>query len=467
MARTTTGKLYTSGKKGYYYLRFTANGRDCRMRLLGLDGKPITRRTEAEKAAARLLKPLTESNKAEQLRLLKNNLKDAEDKAAEAAAELINSRATLAKGWMLFMSCQSRPKSCKRLPAGSTSTKSTVEAYHAYYRRFVEWMKNNHRDILLLSDVTSEHATAFAAALQAKTAAGTFNKYRFFLIAFFDALINDGKITLVRNPFSAVERMEGEPNSRRELSLAELQRIVEKAAGDLKLLLLVGACTGLRLGDCCTLQWGEIDMIRQIIRRKPRKTASRTQKVVTIGIPRALQAALDVIPQDNRTGYLLPQFAEMYLAPNGTTEVTKIIQEHFKSCGIETLAPGTGAKYHYEGKKKVYDTSRRAVVQVGFHSLRHTWVSLHAMHGTPQAIIQDAAGHANPSMTEHYVHVSPEAARKAAAALDLPQLTGEISDAYPTNNEPERTELHRLADTLPIEEIRAFLRQLANTTVCE
>ena len=116
-------------------------------------------------------------------------------------------------------------------------------------------------------------------------------------------------------------------------------------------------------------------------------------------------------------------------------------------------------KYHYEGKKKVYDKSTRAVVEVGFHSLRHTWVSLHAMHGTPQAVIQESAGHANPAMTEHYTHVSIDAARRAAEALNLPQLAdGDIIDVTP-EGESERAALRQLADTLPIEQVREMLAE--------
>lgn len=79
------------------------------------------------------------------------------------------------------------------------------------------------------------------------------------------------------------------------------------------------------------------------------------------------------------------------------------------------------------------------------------------MHGTPQAVIQESAGHANPAMTEHYTHVSIDAARRAAEALNLPQLAGgDIIDVTP-EGEPERAALRQLADTLPIEQVREML----------
>lgn len=456
MAKKTTGRIFTSGKKGFYYLRYKVNGKDNRVRLMDTAGNPITSKAEAQAAANRILAHIHESDKTEQLRKLKNDIQDAEEAAVIAELNMRNAAASIDKGWELFMTCSSRLKSCKRYSAGAIPKDSTVDVYHGYFMRFAEWMKEYCPEVYQLSNVTPEIADEFIGELQRKLAAGTVNKYRAFFIAFFHALNNDGKISIRRNPFATVERLEEDVNSRRELSIPELQRIIETAEGDLKLLLQVGTFTGLRLGDCCTLLWNEIDLARGIIRRKPRKTSRKTGALVTLGIPVPLFQALNAVPEAERSGYLLPRFAGLYLAPHGTGAVTRIIQRHFKTCGIELYASGTGAKYHYEGKKKVYDESRRAVLQVGFHSLRHTWISLHAMHGTPQAVIQQAAGHASPAMTEHYTHVSEEAARIAARAFDIPQLSGETIDVTPVP-EPEREELRKVIETLDAEQVRKVL----------
>ena len=119
------------------------------------------------------------------------------------------------------------------------------------------------------------------------------------------------------------------------------------------------------------------------------------------------------------TGYLFPEYAAMHRP--GMTKITDMIQKHFKNCGLQLYAEGTGAVYKYEGNKKI-NVGCRAVVEVGFHSLRHTWVSIHARQGTPLAVIQDTAGHSNPAMTEHYTHINAESARQAAKALELSEL---------------------------------------------
>ena len=59
-------------------------------------------------------------------------------------------------------------------------------------------------------------------------------------------------------------------------------------------------------------------------------------------------------------------------------------------------------------------------------------------------------------MTEHYTHVSDEAARIAARAFDIPQLSGETIDVTPVP-EPEREELRKVIETLDMEQVRKVL----------
>ena len=59
----------------------------------------------------------------------------------------------------------------------------------------------------------------------------------------------------------------------------------------------------------------------------------------------------------------------------------------------------------------------RAVVEVGFHSLRHTIVSLCKANNVPRAAIQERVGHSSPAMTALYTHAGEELRTKAVAAL--------------------------------------------------
>jgi hypothetical protein len=96
-----------------------------------------------------------------------------------------------------------------------------------------------------------------------------------------------------------------------------------------------------------------------------------------------------------------------------------------KACGITTHKPGTGKK------------GKRAIIEVGFHSLRHTFVSLCRASNAPLSVVESIVGHSNPSMTRHYTHVGELAAGRAVAAL--PSVMGDAP-------EPEKPDTRSLLE---------------------
>ena len=93
------------------------------------------------------------------------------------------------------------------------------------------------------------------------------------------------------------------------------------------------------------------------------------------------------------------------------------VQAVFKAAGIETQAVT---------RQKNKDGTPRKTVEVGFHSLRHTYVSLCANAGVPLAIVQAIVGHTNPAMTAHYFHESDAALQGVLPAL--PDVTRPAAD---------------------------------------
>jgi integrase len=101
--------------------------------------------------------------------------------------------------------------------------------------------------------------------------------------------------------------------------------------------------------------------------------------------------------------FLFPQEREAYL--ENASNLTKEIQKFFESCGLKT------------NEKSDSVHRKRAIVRVGFHSLRHSFVSLCAKAGAPQHVVQKLVGHGSPAMTEHYTHLDSEQKQKAIANL--------------------------------------------------
>jgi integrase len=441
MAKKIKGMLYCRGTAGHYYLQYSVNGEKFRQVLTDADNKPITDYRKAEKARDLILDPYRAADIVQRRQQAVSALNTAKEIVA-IATERVNPPLTIADAWQAYSDDLSRPQSGER----------TLKNYQGHWEQFQAWLLMQPSKFIYLRDITAETAKLYAISLnKSGKSANTYNKHISFLKLFFKILATPGKIT--DNPFKAITQRNLETKSRRELTIEELHKILNNATGDMALLLALGIFTGLRLGDCCTLRWDEVNLINRIIKRLPNKTA-RAGKLVKVGIPAPLYERLNAVPPSTRGEYVLPIFANDYQRKgNGRIKITRKIQDYLQSIGINTHQAGTGKRVDDTGK--IIDSGKRAVVSVGFHSLRHTYVSIHAMSGTPQAIIQGNVGHSNPAMTAHYTHTTDEAARRVAGALDTPFI-----DVTPLAVEPERQQLKELADTLPIKKIRAILKKL-------
>lgn len=280
----------------------------------------------------------------------------------------------------------------------------TLAMYECQYSRFEEWLRNHHPEVTHLRAVTQEIADAFIQYVGSTFSAGTYNKYITLLACVWKTLEEKGRLRL--NPWAKMSKKTNVAHSRRELTVEELARVLAPLEGETRLLFAVGIYTGLRLRDCACLEWGSVDLVRGFIRLTPHKGQNKTHaKEVVIPLHRVLAGMLAEIPARARTGFVMPELAGVYHAD--TSNFSKRVQAVFENAGIRT-------QYRAEGQ--------RTRVDVGFHSLRHTFVSISANAGVPLALVQAIVGHSNPAMTRHYFHESEEALKNAVSTL--PDVTG-------------------------------------------
>lgn len=392
MTRTKriTGRLFTRGDKGTYYLAWMARG------VRHTQSLGTTKKREAEAEATRVLAPFQAQDEAETVAAMAARLDTAKENARALAPSL-----HLGLAWQAYLDAE------KRKEPGP----GTLRDYESMFYALRDWLAAEHPEARTMRDVTPDLARAFLRSLdKGRGLSGDrVNKHLFFLRSMF-ALLAD-HAALATNPWDGIPKRDHQAAHRRPLTIEEMRNIIEAAEGELRTLLMVGTFTGLRLGDAATLRWDECDLVRGIIRRVPRKTA-RHGVAVTIGIPEILGQHLAELPRAGH--FIMPEMARLYLARK--EYLSRRIQAHFMRCGIETLGEGPG---------------RRAACVAGFHSLRHAYISLQAQAGTPQAVLQKLAGHKNPMMTEHYTHL--DAATAAATARALPAILG--------NTEPKREPL--------------------------
>jgi len=360
-----------------------------------VDGKTYTRTTgtsdrrEAERILAEIVAPFAARTDTERLENLAVKIEGR--KAEIRRYEDSKPALALADGFEAYLRSGLRPDSGAR----------TLSDYEGYFDGLVRWLKANRAGYAELREVTQADAEAFAADLKAKRSAGTYNKRIVFFRCMWRVLLKCEAAKLTCNPWTDIQKREVVSHSRRELTVDELARVCGSVTGEMRLLFAVGIYTGLRLGDCALLEWGAIDLARNRIMTIPRKTARHANgKPVVIPLHPTLAALLAEIPPDARTGYLLPDLAAMYEHDSGM--ISNRIQAVFTRAGIRTQTTADG---------------ERARVDVGFHSLRHTFVSLSANAGAPLAVVQAIVGHSNPAMTRHYFHESETALQSAVAAL--------------------------------------------------
>lgn len=365
--------------------------------------------------------PITTGDEASVLKSITGKL---EDRKAELAKWEDEKHPPLIIGqtWHEFLASPNRPD----------SGDSTLRQYEFQWQAFADWMKEKHADLSVVRDVTKEISEEYATSLnQGKFSSSTYNKHLNLLTLVFRVVKHKARLT--GNPWEDIQRKRIVANSRRELTIDELRKICQTATGELQTLLALGIYSGLRLGDCATLRWGEVDLPRGMIRRIPNKTARRNSKPVIVPIHPILNEMLSVTPLDQRREYVLPEMAATYI--HRTDMVTDMVQKHFKACGITLHKPGTGV----DGK--------RAVIEVGFHSLRHTFVSFCRESNAPLAVVESIVGHSNPAMTRHYTHVGELAAGRAVAAL--PAVIGDAKPEQAKRPEGEiLSELETVVKTI-------------------
>jgi integrase len=417
MAKHRTGYLFKRGNT--FYVSWKIAGKAFAKALRDDNGNPITTRREADEARQKVMAPFVVADEAAALESIAGKLEGRKAELVKLQDEQ-NPPLPISQAWTIFLASPNRPD----------SGAETMYQYECQFSAFVEWMKEKHADTTALRDVTKEIAEDYAGSLNGgRLSPNTYNKHLNLLTLVFRVLKHKARLT--SNHWEEIQRKRIAAQSRRELTIDELKKVCQAATGELRTLFALGIYSGLRLGDCASLRWGEVELARGMIRRIPNKTARRNPKPVIVPIHPVLCEALSGTPANERGEYVLPEIAALY---NRRTDlVTDMVQRHFKSCGFKLHKPGTGK----DGK--------RAVVDVGFHSLRHTFVSLCRESNAPLAVVESIVGHSNPAMTRHYTHVGELAAGRAVAAL--PSVIGEPTQ--PRNGEQNILhELQRIAESM-------------------
>ena len=452
MSRRTNRSGTLEKRGGYWLARWTVDGK----RFSRSTGCKISGGKAARKEAEERLREFTHDYILKDERLIiEKQIARLEGVGKEIEQEEAKKPALrFAEGWAAYVNSQSRPRS----GAG------TMRNYEQQYFIFVDWCKQYHADIEDMRSVTPDIAAEYAQFLltgtpkeerEAINAArkwlygfdyrrkrdgerelsedaqkaiaerrelaartirdpvrgATFNRHMNALALVWRHVSRHEKARIACNPWAFDEDTGNgirritlnhaeRPHARRALTVDEVCRLLLAAKGELKVLVAVGIYTGLRLGDAVLLQWSNIDRVTGIVTVRSRKTDTETRAAVHPYLARTIQEETK-----STSGYLMPTLAGLYLSgKSGQVRLSNMIGELFNSIGINT---------------KFVNDGRRARPDCGFHSLRHTFVTMLRTHGVRLQTAKELAGHHTDRMTEHYTH------EDGGAVLALPDFTAQ------------------------------------------
>jgi len=448
MARTTKGRIYTRTSKKHgkvYWLDFTVKGKRFRHKLAHPNGDPITRKKDAEVEADRIIAPYLAKSETERRRRAADALRAAEE-VAEAAEEAARPKLLLSDTWGKYpYDHTSRGKLKNGSRKRRKLSKRTVTDNKSHWNKFVKWYADTHKAPCCVDGVTAEDGEHFSAYLRQDLGL-TNNRHNKILLTVGVVL----RQATGENPLADVDLYDEQEQtvSHVDLEPAEVLKAINATDGELRRLLLIGAFTGLRLGDACQLTWE--DNVR-FPKGEPPEIARRTSKsgaYVRFPVHEWLLQDLLMTPKADRQGPLCPAYASRYLngnQSNVSAKVSKVLR------GLDM----TTRRDREHGQ-------RRAALR-SFHSLRHTFATICADYGVPLERVQEWLGHSTVQVTRIY--------QQRRKARDGGKVLGALTEAFageelpafvePAATDPaerrDRDRFRVLADTLPIEQIRAFL----------
>ncbi len=389
------------------------NGHYC-VQYKNLDGKLKTVTLKDEKGL-----PVTSKVKAEEYasKELEDYFKilhaDTKEKHAAQVAEyrgiIKKANLKLSDCWELFLKNTSRPD----------SSEGTLGNHKCHWDKFLSWLNGTHPKCKILDDVTGDMASEYFEYLWGtKVSAGTFNYYRISLNLICKTLVKSSSSG--SNPFACITKKADSQQSRSELTESEVMKVLNLFSSSdfridhkeqLEVMFYLGVYTGLRLIDCALMEHKSINYERNLITTRPRKTERTTQTIVSIPIHPELLRMLNKASAWRKNDYLLPDVADRYNAALTSDDVTTI----FQAAGFET-------------SKALPNVQRKLKACIyGFHSFRHTFVSICAKNNVPLPIVQAIVGHNNPAITRHYIHMGEENLKQAIKTLPGP-VNSSISD---------------------------------------
>lgn len=306
------------------------------------------------------------------------------------AAEEEARRKSPYRGVLVADACKEWLGDANRRSCGSLTEFNRISQWKA----FVQWLRDNHPDIQYCRQIERRHAREYSnyCFSQCK-ATRTYNAYM--TTCRVVLAIIEQEDDCFTNPFSFIHhKEEKDAVGKQPFTQEELERIFACNDEEFKLLCAIGLYTTLRLSSALKVSWEDIsDGYLSAVHEK-------TGADATLRIPEELSYWLDKVPASERHGRLFKRF------PASAHGATPVIQKKLEDLGIATSKKVRGGS----------GQERNACIK-GFHSFRHTAVTLALQNGATVASVRRLAGHATEQMQRRYTHLGADTAGEASACI--------------------------------------------------
>ena len=300
-----------------------------------------------------------------------------------------------------------------------TVAESTLGNYLRMYRRHIRPVMGQRR----IKDIERREVVRFQSGIHKRLATGTVRLimttlHQILASAVMDEIIARNVCDTVPGVKAKATEKPARDGIHRGLTEEELGIFFKYAAaswhcGAFRLLLL----TGMRIGECCALQWRDIDWEKGVI-HITRSTTVGVDGRVKMGHTTKTKKSVRDIPINEDIAAVLHRQRALYRDLHGEAVP-------FINAPVFTTEKGKGI-FPYSVESSLYRIQKRAekngegIPHFSVHAFRDTFASMAGKRGVPMNVLKELLGHASLAMTSDlYCHVYEEQKRDAMKTLHI------------------------------------------------